>query len=73
MLVANPKIDSPVKLDLRLAGIPWHCFLSRPATGTPFNRVISENHPIEPPRDVFTYTSFPPRCISILTPPPLLN
>jgi hypothetical protein len=29
---------------------------------------LKKNHPIEPPRDVFTYTSFPPRCISILTP-----
>ena len=27
-----------------------------------------EKHPIEHPRDVFTYTSSPPRCISILTP-----
>jgi len=29
---------------------------------------LKKNHPIEPPRDVFTYTSSPPRCISILTP-----
>ena len=44
-----------------------------PSRGLRSTGVISENHPIEPPRDVFTYSSFLPRCISILTPPKELH
>ena len=40
-----------------------------PSRGLRSKGFCSENHPIEPPRDVFTYTSFLPRCISILTSP----